>query len=191
MQDSILLAGSTDKSRALLTSLVPPGMFADVRVCGSGAETRRALAEREWSAVVVNAPLADESGLDLTMELAHQSASGVVLLVRADMAETVALRVRDDGVLVVPKPVMRPMFEQALAYAMAARGRLMSLRAENDRLEKKLAELRLVDRAKCLLIERQGLTEEQAHRRIEKQAMDTRQTRAAVAQAILARWDAT
>jgi response regulator NasT len=63
--------------------------------------------------------------------------------------------------------------------------RLDALRAENDRLADKLAQLRLVDRAKCFLIEHRGLTEAEAHRLIEKQAMDTRRSRAQVAQDVL------
>lgn len=185
MRESILLAGGTDKGRALLESLLPPGQFEHVRMCDGAMETRRAFAGGEWSVVVINTPLGDESGLELAMELAHQSVCGVLLLVKADLAEAVAMRVRDDGVLVVSKPVARPLFDQALGFSMAMRGRLLSLRADNTRLEKKLAELRVVDRAKCLLIERRGMTEEQAHHCIEKRAMDTRQTRLAVAQSIV------
>ena len=190
MRDSILLACGSEKGRALLESLVPPGQLGMVRVAKGGMETRRAFAEGEWDVVVINAPLGDESGLELAMELAHQSSAGVLLLVRADAAEAVTMRVRDDGVLVVAKPVARLMFDQALGFALAMRGRLLSVYAERERLEKKLAELRAISRAKCLLIERMGLTEEQAHRQMEKLAMDNRQTRLAVAQEILSRFEA-
>ena len=43
----------------------------------------------------------------------------------------------------------------------------------------------MVDRAKCALIQYLGFTEPQAHRYIEKQAMDLRQTRREVAESIL------
>ena len=187
MRESILLAGSTEKGRALLQSLMPPGRFEHARVCLNGAETRRAFAEGDWAVVVINTPLGDESGLELAIELAHQSSAGVLLLVKADVAETVALRMRDDGVLVLPKPVARPLFDQALGYAVAMRSRLLSVHAENARLEKRLNELRTVSRAKFLLIERKHMTEEQAHRQIERMAMDTRQTSLAVAQSIISR----
>lgn len=189
MRESILLAGGTEKGRALLQSLIPPGRFEHARVCLNGAETRRAFTEEDWAVVVINTPLGDESGLELAIEMAHQSSAGVLLLVKADLAETVAMRVRDDGVLVLSKPVARPLFDQALGYAMAMRNRLLTVHAENVRLEKKLNELRTVSRAKCLLIERQRMTEEQAHRQIERMAMDTRQTSLAVARSIISRLD--
>lgn len=56
---------------------------------------------------------------------------------------------------------------------------------ENDLLRQKIEDIRLVDRAKCVLIEYLKMSEAQAHKYIEKQAMDLRQTRQEVATAIL------
>lgn len=187
MRDRILLAGGSEKGCGLLQSLMPPGPLGQTRLALGGAEARRAFAEGEWDAVVLNAPLGDESGIELAIEMAHHSASAVLMLVRADAADAVAARLRDDGVLVIPKPVMKPLFDQALGFALATRGRLKSMRAEQQRLEKKLSELREISRAKCLLIERKGMTEDQAHRYLEKMAMDTRQTRMAVAGEVIRR----
>nr|WP_283242870.1 ANTAR domain-containing protein [Fumia xinanensis] len=77
------------------------------------------------------------------------------------------------------------MFYQAIKLISASRRRILGLKNENVRLQKKIEEIRLVDRAKCALIEYLGMTEAQAHRHIEKQAMDLRMTRREVAQGIL------
>ena len=185
MGERVLLAGGTEKSRELLQTLVAPGSWSSCRLCQSGSETRRALAEGDWALVIVNAPLGDESGLELAAEAAQRTQAGILLLVKAELADAVSARVETSGVMVVPKPVPRQLFDQALRYAQAARNRLMALHQENRRLEKKLEEMRLMDRAKCMLIQCRGLTEQQAHRQIEKRAMDTRQTRGAVALEIL------
>ena len=49
----------------------------------------------------------------------------------------------------------------------------------------KMAQLRVGGRAKCYLFEEKGFTETDAHRLIEKRAMDTRMSRGEVAQEIL------
>ena len=67
----------------------------------------------------------------------------------------------------------------------AARNRIVGLQSENVRLQSKIEEIRLVDRAKCALIQYLNMTEPQAHRYIEKQAMDMRTTRREIAQNIL------
>ena len=56
-------------------------------------------------------------------------------------------------------------------------------------MQEKLAQVRLVSRAKCYLIELGRMTEAEAHRYIEKKAMDTRRDRAEVAQEILDSYD--
>ena len=90
--------------------------------------------------------------------------------------------------LVVAKPLNRAALLQAIRMGKAMHGRMMHMKAENDKLQKKLEELRCVSRAKCILIEREQYTEEQAHRYIEKLAMDTRRNRREVAMEILSRY---
>ena len=62
---------------------------------------------------------------------------------------------------------------------------MVGLQKEHGRLQQKIEEMRLVDRAKCTLVQYLGLTEPQAHRYLEKQAMDMRMTRREVAEEIL------
>ena len=89
------------------------------------------------------------------------------------------------GVLVLAKPFTGAQFRQAVQIAASSYKRLAVLRTENAKLLDKIAQLRLVDRAKCYLIEKKGYTETDAHRLIEKRAMDTRMSRGEVAQEIL------
>lgn len=151
----------------LLQTLLPPGTNPPPRMCMSGAETRRALGEDDWPLLVINTPLSDESGIDLAIDAASHTATSVLMLVKAELADQVQAQLENYGVFVVAKPVARPLFDQAIRYAAVLRNRLMTVCAEKAKLEKKLADVRVVDRAKCLLIQYRGLTEEQAHRAIE------------------------
>ena len=56
---------------------------------------------------------------------------------------------------------------------------------ENSKLTQKIEDVRIIDRAKCLLISYLKVNEQEAHRYIEKQAMDMRITRREVAEGIL------
>ena len=40
LQENVLLVGGTEKSRALLQALIPPGSCAMSRMCQSGGEAR-------------------------------------------------------------------------------------------------------------------------------------------------------
>lgn len=147
------------------------------------------LASDSYALVVINAPLPDETGLELATELTGGSLSAVVLLVRAELMSMVNGPAADAGVLVVGKPLIPQVFYQTMQLAAATRNRLMMLSMENEKLHKKLEEIRVIDRAKCLLIEREHITEAEAHRAIEKWAMDERLPRIKVAKQLLERYE--
>ena len=74
--------------------------------------------------------------------------------------------------MLLSKPFSTAFFVQAMHMAAAGNHRLLRARQENARLQEKIAQVRLVSRAKCCLVEHEHMTEAEAHRYIEKQAMD-------------------
>ena len=150
----------------------------------SGAEARRRMLESDFELIVVNAPLPDEFGHELA---AHASAggAGVIMLCKAEHAEQLGAALEREGVFVMSKPLVRPLFMQALHLVEMTQARMYELIVERDKLRRQLEDLRAVSRAKCLLIERLGWTEEKAHRHIEKQAMNLRISKREVAEEIL------
>lgn len=91
----------------------------------------------------------------------------------------------EQGVLLLSKPFSNTLFLQAIHLAAASNHRLQLLRQENARMQEKITQVRLVSHAKCCLVEREQMSEDAAHRYIEKRAMDTRRSRAEIAQEIL------
>ena len=87
--------------------------------------------------------------------------------------------------LVLSKPFNAAAFRQGLHLAAATAHRLENLWQENERLRSKLEQTRLVCRAKCQLIRQEDMTEAQAHRYLEKLAMDTRRSLVQVALDVL------
>ena len=67
-------------------------------------------------------------------------------------------------------------------------GKLRAAEEENARLNRALGELKLIDRAKCALVRHCGMSEGEAHRYLEKTAMDSRLPRRAVAESILEKY---
>ena len=151
----------------------------------SGAEARRRMLESDFELIVVNAPLPDEFGHELCAAAVEKTDAGVVLLAKAAAAEQLLGSMSDEGVLLLSKPFSNMLFLQAIHMAAASNHRLLRLRQENAKMQEKIAQVRLVSRAKCCLIEQEGMTEADAHRLIEKRAMDTRRDRAEIAQEIL------
>jgi len=181
--DSVLIVSNTDKGD--LSEFLRAHDFLEITTVKSGGEARSMLNQKDFDLVVINAPLRDESGEELSLMVTDISMAGVILIVKSEIADDVSAKVENYGVFVLAKPLNRIMFFQALKLMAAARRRLLGLRHENVQLQKKIEDIRLVDRAKCVLIQYLKLTEPQAHRYIEKQAMDRRVSKREVAEGIL------
>ena len=180
----VLLAAGSEKSRAQWERLLREAGFQQVEAVASGGEARRQLLAGAWDTVVINAPLPDEFGHQLAEDAAEEG-PGVLLVVKSELWEEVSDRVAHWGVLTLGRPFSRAALSQALGLLYASQRKLRRCQEENARLRKKLEELRVVSQAKCLLVEYLHLTEEEAHKYVERQAMEERKTRRAVAEEIL------
>ena len=95
------------------------------------------------------------------------------------------LRMDPFGVLVLPKPASSQTVSQSLQLLCGTRERLRRMEQKTASIEEKMEEIRIINRAKLLLMEQLKMTEKEAHRFIEKQAMDRCVTRITIAQSIL------
>lgn len=183
--NSILVVSSSEKGMEMLVSFLKTSNAGQFSTAQSGSNARRLLAECDFDLVVINTPLTDEFGDELAAMVTEKTIAGALLIVKSDYADEIAGRVEDCGVLVIPKPFTRALFFQQLHLVNAARMRLVSLHRENLRLQRKIEEIKLVDRAKWTLISRKNMDEESAHHYIEHFAMDSRITRGAAAKEII------
>lgn len=158
---------------------------SEVTVVESGEEARRLLVDVDFEICLINAPLRSESGEELSIDIAEKNICQVILFVKAEYCEEITDHVEDYGVITVSKPISKQMFWSALKLAKVAQRRITMAQRENAKLQQKLDSLKTVSRAKCLLIAYRGISEEEAHRYIEHEAMDRRVSRLEIAKEIL------
>ena len=89
------------------------------------------------------------------------------------------------GVFSLPKPTSKPTMAIALSWLSSAREKLRNTEKKTLSIEEKMEEIRIVNRAKWLLISELKMDEQGAHRYIEKQAMDRCVSRKVVAEEII------
>ena len=183
--ESVLIVSGSDKAFEFINKQLDSTLYSPVDSAKSGNEARRMLISQDYDLVIINAPLPDEFGHDLAIKVAESSAKGVILFVPSDYYYEVTDRVEKYGVATLSKPASSQLFYQALRLMTALNNRMSAIRQENTKLQTRMNEIRIINRAKCCLIEYLQMTEPQAHRYIEKQAMDLRQTKREIAESIL------
>lgn len=182
---SVMIVSTTDKALGFFQKILPKDQFYPLTWVHSAGEAQRELVNKSVDIVVINAPLKDEMGTELAIELAQNNSCGVMMMVKNDVYEQVSYKVEEYGVLTLPRPCTAQQAFQTMKLLLATKQRLKALEQKTASLEEKMKEIRLVNRAKGLLMDNLKFTEQEAHRYIEKAAMDNCRKKSEIAQNII------
>ena len=169
---SVLVVSAAKGLNSALFSLLPESHFSPVKIVSSVSAARRAWSERSYDYIIINSPLPDDIGVRFAIDIGSQSGAVVLLLVHAELYDDIRSKVIEHGVFTLSKPFPRTTLALALDWMASARERLRKSEKKELSVQEKMEEIRLVNRAKWLLISELKMEEPQAHRYIEKQAMD-------------------
>jgi len=183
--DSALIISYSEKSVSYLTEVLTEAAVSNITTVSNAGEARRLLIEQDFDLCIINAPLPDEFGEKLACNIAAKGISEVILIVKADLYEEISAKTEDFGVITISKPIHKTFLWNAIKMAQVFHKKVRAVQNENKKLLQKIEDIRIIDRAKCILISHLSMSEPEAHRYIEKQAMDMRLTRRKVAEQIL------
>jgi response regulator NasT len=131
-------------------------------------------------------PLSDGTGVEGIIDVAQRHPQLMsILLVRQEAYEQVSYQCRNQQVFVIAMPFKRQVLAEAASFMLRLRAVMDDKDKELARLRKNLSEIRVITRAKLYLIQTRGMTEEEAHYYLEKEAMDRSLTKKEVAEEIL------
>lgn len=182
---SVLVVSAAETFQTALTSLLPESKYGPVRMVSTINAAKRTVADRSYDFILINSPLPDDTGIRFAIDQVGNRESVVLLLVRNDLYEEVYDGVAEHGVFTLPKPTSKQMLTQALSWMVSARERMRHFEKKGLSIEQKMEEIRIVNRAKWLLISELKMSEPEAHRYIEKQAMDSCVARRKIAEEII------
>jgi response regulator NasT len=135
--------------------------------------------------VIMDIKMPDLDGIDAARVLTEERIAPVVLLTAYSQSELIE-RAKEAGVVgYIVKPIRESDLAPAIEVALARFSELRALEREVGDLKDALETRKLVDRAKGILMDGQGLTEAQAFRRIQTMSMNTRKSMRQVAEAII------
>lgn len=167
--------------REMLTNLG----YLVVGEVGDGTSAVNLARELRPDIVIMDIRMPDMDGIDAARLLTQERIAPALLLTAYSQSELVE-RAKEAGVVgYIVKPVRESDLAPAIEVAMARFNELRALEREVGDLKDALETRKLVDRAKGILMDSQGLTESQAFRRIQTMSMNTRKAMKQVAEAII------
>ena len=135
-------------------------------------EAERKLAQLDPALVVWQCDAPGLPALRQCVRLAEGSEAVFLLLVRPGTYEAVWQFVQAAGICVMSWPAPQEVFRQTLRNLLLLKKSLRAMQEKTDQLQSQLQDMKRIQKAKSLLMNKLGMSEADAHRWIEKAAMD-------------------
>lgn len=186
---SVLVVSAGEKFNNSLSKLLPGNQYWPLMFVKTVEDARRIFFDKGFDIVIINAPLPDDFGSRFAADVCDRSEAGVLLLVGGEFYDEIFYKTIDHGVMTMAKPITESSLRQALGFICASSARIKRIMQKQDTVNDKIEEMRIVNRAKWLLIDHAHMTEPDAHRFIEKKAMDERCSKRTVAERIISQYE--
>ena len=184
-RNNILVVSGSDQFDATVHKALPEKGLVFVDKKKTATLARRALLEKHYDLVIINAPLSDEMGHDLAMDISEDYGSSVIIATPREIYDSIWDYVADYGIMVILKPLDFDHISKGIRFLLSVQERMQRYIDQMHKLEEKMDEVKLVSQAKILLMEQKHVSEKEAHRLIGKEAMDHGVSRKMVARNII------
>ena len=178
---SVLLVSRDSKIVSQISAFLVPPLF-DLTTTSDFNEARRLATERTFNIIIADS--GDGYDTDFAINVAD-SYSTILLLVPNEHFDEISYRVEGYGILTITKPFEPFYLYNMMKIAIAVQYKVQVLSSQTTKLKVKMEEIKQVNRAKMLLMSHMNMSEQEAHRYIEKEAMDRGMKKTAISEKII------
>ncbi len=184
-QPRVIVADDESIVRMDLREMLESLGYLVVGEAGDGESALHLSRELKPDIVVMDIKMPGMDGIEAGRILTEERIAPVLLLTAYSQQDLVE-RAKEAGVMAyIVKPFHEADLAPAIEVALQRWSEFRSLEKEVEDLKEALETRKLVDRAKGILMDSQGLSEADAFRRIQKTSMDQRKPMKEVAEAIV------
>ncbi len=168
-----------------LAQLLKRAGYHSYDLAKSAGEARRLINLRQYDEIIIASPLPDELGDKLALDIALDTSSNIIFIAKPEVVSLIEFKMESNGIVVFAKPVSGSLLYKVLTIFKAVDRRMSVVLEKNKKLEDRIEEIKLVSRAKMILMSKMGISEEEAHKHLDKTAKDQRKTKREIALAII------
>ncbi|MBR4496153.1 MAG: ANTAR domain-containing protein [Acholeplasmatales bacterium] len=179
----LLISSSKNFSLGISNALMHESY--EIEMIDSIAKAKRKVLECDFDIIMINSPVIDDFGLDFAIEEAITNVSGILMFVKPELEAEIYYKTYQYGILTLTKPSTKTILLQSLRLLGSTIAKREQIYNKPKNINERLEEIKIINTAKLLLIEHMNLTEDEAHKYLEKKAMDFRQSKIKIAKNII------
>jgi response regulator NasT len=168
----IAIADDEADMRDYFQRILPAQGHVVVSAAHTGKELVEHCRKHKPDLVISDVKMPDMDGIDAAVELYRDSPIPVILVSAYHDPELIARAEADHILAYLVKPIKQADLEPAIALAMRRFVQFQALRQEASDLRQALADRKIIERAKGILMKRAKLDEQDAFRRLQKLASE-------------------
>jgi response regulator NasT len=174
MTQSLRIAIADDETdmREYFQKILPVLGHTVVSAAGTGKELVEHCRQHQPDLVITDIKMPDMDGIDAAIEIYRQHAIPVILVSAYHDPKLIERAEADHILAYLVKPIKQADLEPAIGLAMRRFAQFQSLRKEAADLRQALADRKVIERAKGILMKRASLDEHDAFRRLQKLASE-------------------
>jgi response regulator NasT len=182
---SIAIVDDSDTERTVIKGLVEECGFNVVAMAVNGVEAVEMCKAKAPELIIMDVKMPLKDGIEAAMEINRSNPTPIVLLTAGNDSETLKRAIGAGVMAYLVKPVRLEELAPAIELAISRFSEFKELRAEVHDLKDALESRKVVEKAKGLLMEKEGLVEAEAFKRIRKISMDKRKTMKEIAEVVI------
>jgi response regulator NasT len=181
----VILVDEQPERAALLDEALRAGGFSVVAVLGTGEDLSRHVADLQADVIIVDIASPDRDVLENMRQVTFDQARPVVMFAQDGNADTIRAAIEAGVSAYVVDGLTPERIKPVVDVAIARFTQFQDLRSQLDKAKSSLAERKLVERAKGILMKRRTCDEDEAYRLMRKMAMDQKRRLVDIANKII------
>lgn len=134
--------------------------------------------------ISIQTSIINEEILSFSRKISKETSSGLLFFINTIKSED-KIYLEKHGIYVLQNTTSNESITSLIRIILSNKNRFLKIENKFLNLQTSIEEEKLINRAKCILIQYLNMTETQAHKYIEKQSMNLRQSKTQTAESIL------
>ena len=185
----VLIISGSKKTTECIREFLACEDDLSITISTHAAHARRLFMTAAYDFIIINYPLPDEADYRLVLDMNVKNNASILLLVHHEKLKSIEDRMQKAGIMTVGKPIHQHTLFQLLKFAILTQRKQKQHQKDEQLWKQRLQETKVIQQAKCLLLEHEHMNEQQAHKNLEKKAMNARLTRLQLAKAVIRKYE--